>query len=569
VQAFLIENPLIWARYLRIEFLTHYGSEYYCPLSLLRVHGTTMMEEFRHQEEMARGETDEEPALEPEVISTPAVEQEPLNSTDEAEKATLQAITRTDSDEPSAVAEPMQASAATATGSDVLGNDSESRIDVNDQARNVTVTLPQPAMPSFSDTTSVLSSNPTSFENPTTSSASATAGAFTSHKGSPSSLATLLEPENGTYVSASSSESAVTESTGNRTVLLPSIATSNSTSNASSEQTLSTVLGVSSNASSTTSVSSSMKQAPSASSNGSSATLGNQTRSAMPSSTVPQQAQPSTQESFFKSMSKRLQQLESNSTLSLQYIEEQSRILRDAFQKVEKRQIGATATFLSHLNDTVMTELHGFRQAYDQLWQSTVIELEGQREQYQREMLALSTRLTLVADELVWQKRMGIVQSTLLLLCLSLVLFGRQANGYLEVPLAQQLMLKSQAALRSGWESEPNSPSPTSRSPVSLFRRKIWRSSTEPAGSNGNITNATDSRPGTRDGGVDVDLTPPTPTTDEAQSEAEESDEDELFEEVLTTQSGPATPNGTGAGLKRPSNWPEGGRARSPLRIEE
>ena len=55
VQAFLIENPLIWARYLRIEFLTHYGNEYYCPVSLLRVHGTTMMDEFRHQEEIARG----------------------------------------------------------------------------------------------------------------------------------------------------------------------------------------------------------------------------------------------------------------------------------------------------------------------------------------------------------------------------------------------------------------------------------------------------------------------------------------------------------------------------------
>ncbi|TKA61210.1 hypothetical protein B0A49_08527, partial [Cryomyces minteri] len=58
VQAFLVENPLIWARYLRVEFLSHYGNEYYCPISLLRVHGTTMMEEFRHQEEIARGEDD-------------------------------------------------------------------------------------------------------------------------------------------------------------------------------------------------------------------------------------------------------------------------------------------------------------------------------------------------------------------------------------------------------------------------------------------------------------------------------------------------------------------------------
>ncbi|KAF2768712.1 hypothetical protein EJ03DRAFT_251373, partial [Teratosphaeria nubilosa] len=263
VQAFLVENPLIWARYVRIEFLSHYGNEYYCPLSLLRVHGTTMMEEFRHQEELARGEiAEDEPVLEADVPPTKPVQQEPLLSTDDISKSTVDAI---------------------------------------------------PPSTSISQDTSL----------------------------------------------------SVTE------------------------------------------------------------TRTDATKATSATSTASQPPQPTTQESFFKSVHKRLQQLESNSTLSLQYIEEQSRILRDAFAKVEKRQVAATEKFLSHLNNTVMNELHGFRQAYDQLWQSTVIELEGQREQYQREMLALSTRLTLVADELVWQKRMGIVQSTLLLLCLSLVLFAR------------------------------------------------------------------------------------------------------------------------------------------------
>ena len=60
IQVFSIENPLIWTRYLRIEFLTHYGSEYYCPVSLLRVYGTTMMEEFRHQEESSKNEDEVE-----------------------------------------------------------------------------------------------------------------------------------------------------------------------------------------------------------------------------------------------------------------------------------------------------------------------------------------------------------------------------------------------------------------------------------------------------------------------------------------------------------------------------
>jgi hypothetical protein len=280
-------------------------------------------------------------------------------------------------------------------------------------------------------------------------------------------------------------------------------------------------------------------------------------------------AQPSTQESFFKSVHKRLQQLESNSTLSLQYIEEQSRILRDAFSKVEKRQVASTTKFLSQLNSTVMGELQGFRQAYDQLWQSTVIELEGQREQYQREMLALSTRLTLVADELVWQKRMGIVQSTLLLLCLALVLFNRNGNSALvEMPLLQQMMNKSQAALRSGWESptgfrSQDDHSPDNRSPVSLFRKRYWqRRSTEPA--SGHATDFTDSRPQSRDAShgmrPDVTLDPPTPpSADDSESGEEEGE----WKEVPEVQSGPATPTGTREALGSPT-W-EGDELRPSI----
>lgn len=48
VQSFDIKNPLIWARYLKIEIHSHYGNEFYCPVSIVRVHGTTMMEEVKN-----------------------------------------------------------------------------------------------------------------------------------------------------------------------------------------------------------------------------------------------------------------------------------------------------------------------------------------------------------------------------------------------------------------------------------------------------------------------------------------------------------------------------------------
>ncbi|TEA06069.1 Uncharacterized protein C8034_v001358 [Colletotrichum sidae] len=50
IQPFLVQNPLIWAKYVRVEFLSHYGNEYYCPVSLLRVHGTRMLESLKDTE---------------------------------------------------------------------------------------------------------------------------------------------------------------------------------------------------------------------------------------------------------------------------------------------------------------------------------------------------------------------------------------------------------------------------------------------------------------------------------------------------------------------------------------
>ncbi|KDN51360.1 Sad1/UNC-like protein, partial [Tilletiaria anomala UBC 951] len=38
-------------RYMRIDILEHYGSEYYCPLSLLRVYGLTQLDDFKKEEE--------------------------------------------------------------------------------------------------------------------------------------------------------------------------------------------------------------------------------------------------------------------------------------------------------------------------------------------------------------------------------------------------------------------------------------------------------------------------------------------------------------------------------------
>ncbi|TID29960.1 hypothetical protein CANINC_001471 [Pichia inconspicua] len=48
-QHFNINNPIIWAKFIKIEILSHYGNEFYCPISTIQVYGKTMMEQFKEE----------------------------------------------------------------------------------------------------------------------------------------------------------------------------------------------------------------------------------------------------------------------------------------------------------------------------------------------------------------------------------------------------------------------------------------------------------------------------------------------------------------------------------------
>jgi hypothetical protein len=69
---------------------------------------------------------------------------------------------------------------------------------------------------------------------------------------------------------------------------------------------------------------------------------------------------PTTQESVYKTITKRLSLLEANATLSLRYIEEQSQLLRDVFGKMERRHGQKMDSFLSEMNATLSAQLEYF-----------------------------------------------------------------------------------------------------------------------------------------------------------------------------------------------------------------
>lgn len=63
-QQFTITNPMIWARYLRVEVLSHYGEEFYCPITLIRAHGIAMIDEFKMEVQNAGEKLEEVVSIE-------------------------------------------------------------------------------------------------------------------------------------------------------------------------------------------------------------------------------------------------------------------------------------------------------------------------------------------------------------------------------------------------------------------------------------------------------------------------------------------------------------------------
>ncbi|KAF2750092.1 hypothetical protein M011DRAFT_464893 [Sporormia fimetaria CBS 119925] len=580
IQPFLIEEPQIWARYLRIEFLSHYGNEFYCPLSLLRVHGTTMMEQFRREEEQSRGEDDFEPIE--------AVEGDPVKTAeavaDQEEAGNVEYVS-TDSDEREEAAPPEQAQADNKTLAEAPSAPTPEpatagapAIPRSDQAQhNEQVVPPVPAA-------HYNISDPAQGRKPPAGSS-----------GDPSS------------VNSSQAEDTAGAKGQKQHIKSPQAADNR------------VKLSVPSDGSGKPAAQPPVEEPPAGQSTGASAksptnssSAGTQAASQRGSHTQPSPSTPTTQESFYKSIHKRLQQLEANSTLSLLYIEEQSRILRDAFVKVEKRQLQKTEKFLDTLNRTVMQELKSYKSMYEQLWESTIMELVTIKERQKSEVEEIGARLNLVADELVWQKRMAVVQSTLLLLCLVLVLFVRSGTlgAQSDMPIAQQLG----KTYSRYFDSPPRSPEP----PAGLIRRRrtfrnMWRSdasiaiserSERSASHLSDGINASDietdgnrspmqvafrspnTPSGSSDTGTENAVSPRQPLAEEDRLENQvdgqpddtpvssplQTSETSLDEEqarrieVLETQSGPATP--LGSRDARPS-WEEVDRAVERLTAEE
>ena len=50
IQSFSIGNEEMFAKFVKVEILSHYGSEHFCPISLMKVLGTSVVEVYEREE---------------------------------------------------------------------------------------------------------------------------------------------------------------------------------------------------------------------------------------------------------------------------------------------------------------------------------------------------------------------------------------------------------------------------------------------------------------------------------------------------------------------------------------
>ena len=465
IQPFLVEHPQIWARYVRIEFLTYYGNEFYCPVSLLRVHGTRMLDSWKESE---GGQDDDDETPEP-----IGIEEAPPPPQVEAGEAAPSDASVVDEGEVEYVSEVGMSPWRPVFFAEGLNETCWTSSPTTEEPTQVS---PAPAAETSSGADAETASATADLPAPASNGSEPVRTSAPPVPSGETASAPPIQAANATSVSPPAPPPS-RDAASNSTESAPSPAQPSA-----SPKTPAADPPGSKPVASKAFISKPPPPPPPPPKQG--------TTTVIPKSSPPPQqaaknrtasagqavASPTVQESFFKTVTKRLQLLESNTSLSLQYIEDQSRFLQDALLKMERKQIARVHSFLDTLNGTVLSELRTVRTQYDQIWQSTVLALETQRDQADREIVALSDRLGLLADEVVFQKRMAILQAALLLSCLALVIFSRAtttAASALVFPPAAPPAAASPA-------SYPGSPGPGSPAPARRRDSVLARSHSYP-----------------------------------------------------------------------------------------
>ncbi|KAK7689921.1 hypothetical protein QCA50_006560 [Cerrena zonata] len=453
VQSFHPPNSLgDFYRFIRIDFRSHYGNEYYCPVSLLRVYGLTHLEQWKWDmwEEESRRRAAEQASLPP-VEPVEDLPQPVHFSATDSSQETLNEKT-----------EPVPVTDIPSTSHDTISSNIES-LTIPSTADPLPAALePVPNTPTETSIhSSPLVSQHLQKADPPAS------GSVLSPPPTPvpESAAHLVgePPSSALYASSGSQVPNVSIKETSSTQQRQTISASPSGSTSSDSSTASVISGSPSSSSSLTSfslhhttsselrnsssevpVSSASPQAPRSSSSLSSAPVNSSSTSVHNTRTistpipvhtpqslavVPPPNLSSGGESIYRTIMNRLAALDANTTLYARYVEEQIAGVREVLRRVGE-DVG---------------RLEGIGKAQAQMYQRSVLDFERQRKRLELEHSELLSKVNYLTEEVTLEKRLGIAQLCLLLTVLVFMTLTRGSRN--EVVHAS----RSRSSSMRGW----------------------------------------------------------------------------------------------------------------------
>ncbi|KAF9956094.1 hypothetical protein BGZ72_003031 [Mortierella alpina] len=422
------------ATYIRFDFVSHYGNEYYCPVTLLRVYGATALEQLKQEEE-------EEKRI--------ALEQQRRAELEKAKQAAADAEDAEDQkdqeDQDEVQAEDDKQTDSDGDGNNRCNNRSEDEplatpievIDVGDHNEDTpsnhkdmeeeslgadTPTEDVPPLPSRDVVDGQIEQKPLDLEAEGTSKdAVDTHVEQESSEHSEAGIPTFNFPgppfsESGDGIDVSpetagstwsSAEDLITVSTeSSPTEVLPALPSTSPASMQDDGQWEDADLGKITLSQRTRPTHS--PRAPNAS-KASSAGVGmtNGGASATVDASPPHPSPPplhSSQESVYKNIVNRLKVLELNSSLSYQYLEEQSNVFNEVIESSEQK----INQLVAHLNDA-NRRLETMGRKYDQLAYSFRAHVEVDSAKRRQDFLNLSSQVHLLGSQVLFQRQLFLV----------------------------------------------------------------------------------------------------------------------------------------------------------------
>ncbi|KAG8939503.1 hypothetical protein FRC04_006256 [Tulasnella sp. 424] len=351
-------------RYIRIDFLSHYGNEYYCPVSLLRVYGLTHMEDYK----WVGWQTDKEAAMEA--------------HTNQVEEAVASITTQTQ-DIPSTPALDPESQLFIPN---VASSSSSQRVPTPTLMSRTDGVAGDPTQPAHSLTRAV----PSPTEVPDSRS-------DVIHSVEESRSEKVVGPMNRPHTLLLDASRKLVYSSGGQTYPSAQDATAGDRvgSGSSSSSTTSTVVPSADDTP--------PARLSSITSSYSSSTASSAASNSSPSSAIVSASTPGFHtgggESIYRTIMNKLHVLEMNSTLGIRYVEEQTRSIRDVVRKLEE--------------DVGRLEELGKRQ--QRLFERAILEIERQRRESDSEIRKLATDVQTLAREVALEKRLGFLQLCLLI----------------------------------------------------------------------------------------------------------------------------------------------------------